>query len=134
MAAPGVATRKKFYFDQLQLVAETRKTSQQRQWAKHLRERVLGGKYVKFSAVRDVEKLRRMLVGLKVANGLDVSSFAFDDTLKKVNEKVNEIVYDTLADFPARTSQAEMFVFLWRPTTPPSEMSGVPCSTWSRGA
>ncbi|KAK3269864.1 hypothetical protein CYMTET_21714 [Cymbomonas tetramitiformis] len=66
--AAGVAARKKFYFDPLQLVAEVRKSSQRRQWAKHLRDEAVldGNTSVRSTADGDVDKLGRLLVGLKI--------------------------------------------------------------------
>ncbi|KAK3274420.1 hypothetical protein CYMTET_17396, partial [Cymbomonas tetramitiformis] len=81
--------------------------------AKAVHELSLGGKDQYFEAAKDSEKLSKIVVVPKnefSSAGLDLSSFEFDDLTKEVIPKVNELLYDPLADIVKSDSADEHFL------------------------
>ncbi|KAK3283714.1 hypothetical protein CYMTET_8607 [Cymbomonas tetramitiformis] len=94
-----VATRK-YLQEQSKLVDDIYKARLHRQWAKGVREDVLGDKKHHFRGTDDVGLLSELVVQLRTefhSAGLELASFDLDDPLARVVTKVNGLLFDVLA-------------------------------------
>ncbi|KAK3287100.1 hypothetical protein CYMTET_5373 [Cymbomonas tetramitiformis] len=94
-----VATRK-YLQEQSKLVDDVYKTRLHRQWAKGIREDVLGDKKHHFRGTDDAGLLSELVVQLRTefhSAGLELASFDLDDPLACVVTKVNGLLFDVLA-------------------------------------
>ncbi|KAK3242731.1 hypothetical protein CYMTET_47580 [Cymbomonas tetramitiformis] len=94
-----VATRK-YLQEQSKLVDEVYKARLHRQWAKGIREDVLGDKKHHFRGTDDAGLLSELVVQLRTefhSAGLELASFDLDDPLARVVTKVNGLLFDVLA-------------------------------------
>ncbi|KAK3272989.1 hypothetical protein CYMTET_18749 [Cymbomonas tetramitiformis] len=94
-----VATRK-YLQEQSKLVDDVYKTRLHRQWAKGVREDVLGDKKHHFRGTDDAGLLSELVVQLRTefhSAGLELASFDLDDPLACVVTKVNGLLFDVLA-------------------------------------
>ncbi|KAK3250992.1 hypothetical protein CYMTET_39658 [Cymbomonas tetramitiformis] len=95
----NVATRK-YLQEQSRLVDDIYTARLHRQWAKGIREDVLGDKKHHFRGTDDAGLLSELVVQLRTefhSAGLEMASFDLDDPLARVVAKVNGLLYDVLA-------------------------------------
>ncbi|KAK3246642.1 hypothetical protein CYMTET_43829 [Cymbomonas tetramitiformis] len=107
-----VATRK-YLQEQSKLVDDVYKTRLHRQWAKGVREDVLGDKKHHFRGTDDAGLLSELVVQLRTefhSAGLELASFDLDDPLARVVTKVNGLLYDVLALVVEKHSNAYVWL------------------------
>ncbi|KAK3269463.1 hypothetical protein CYMTET_22096 [Cymbomonas tetramitiformis] len=107
-----VATRK-YLQEQGKLVDDVYKTRLHRQWAKGIREDVLGDKKHHFRGTDDAGLLSELVAQLRTefhSAGLELASFDLDDPLACVVTKVNGLLYDVLALVVEKHSNAYVWL------------------------
>ncbi|KAK3249264.1 hypothetical protein CYMTET_41302 [Cymbomonas tetramitiformis] len=107
-----VATRK-YLQEQSKLVDDVYKARLHRQWAKGIREDVLGDKKHHFRGTDDAGLLSELVVQLRTefhSAGLELASFDLDDPLARVVAKVNGLLYDVLALVVEKHSNAYVWL------------------------
>ncbi|KAK3271562.1 hypothetical protein CYMTET_20101 [Cymbomonas tetramitiformis] len=107
-----VATRE-YLQGQSKLVDDIYKARLHRQWAKGIREDVLGDKKHHFRGTNDAGFLSELVVQLRTefhSTGLEMASFDLDDPLARVVAKVNGLLYDVLALVVEKHSNAYVWL------------------------
>ncbi|KAK3251161.1 hypothetical protein CYMTET_39493 [Cymbomonas tetramitiformis] len=107
-----VATRK-YLQEQSKLVDDVYKARLHRQWAKGIREDLLGDKKHHFRGMDDAGLLSELVVQLRTefhSAGLELASFDLDDPLARVVTKVNGLLYDVLALVIEKRSNAYVWL------------------------